>query len=233
MAENRNSSFDSKIVIGLIVVVFGLLLLFRNMGNDFGYRLWHYWPVIFVILGLSMIVRPGGYRRSVTGAVLVLLGVLLILNNLEIIYLRWSAIWPIILIFVGLMILLGNLKRFSKREVGEDFINLSLILGGGEFKFESNNLKGGDITAIMGGGNIDLRNADIAGDQITIDIFALMGGVELRVPTSWQVVISGAPILGGMDDKTSRAAIDESRAAGSKRLLITGTAILGGIDVKN
>ena len=51
----------------------------------------------------------------------------------------------------------------------------------------------------MGGCEIDLRHASIDGEAV-IDIFALWGGVELRVPPDWTVVSRVTPILGGVDD---------------------------------
>ena len=48
--------------------------------------------------------------------------------------------------------------------------------------------RGGDITAIMGGGQLDLRLATIpTGGEAILDIVAVMGGVEIIVPTSWEV----------------------------------------------
>jgi predicted membrane protein len=107
-----------------------------------------------------------------------------------------------------------------------------MIMGGGEFRFDSHDLRGGKISAIMGGGTIDLRDADMSADEITLDAFALMGGIEIWVPTSWQVIMQGTPILGGMENKTVNRTAD-NQTSKPKRLIITGMAILGGIEVKN
>ena len=61
-------------------------------------------------------------------------------------------------------------------------------MGGGDRVVRSQDFRGGEITAIMGGFGIDLRGAAIAGDSATIHIFTLWGGVDLKVPEEWNVV---------------------------------------------
>jgi predicted membrane protein len=90
--------------------------------------------------------------------------------------------------------------------------------------------RGGEITAIMGGFGIDLRGAAIAGDSATINIFTLWGGVDLKVPEDWNVVMSGAPILGVF---TNSAKTFRQGDAAAKTLFVKGAAIMGGVEVKN
>jgi predicted membrane protein len=231
MTENRTNFFDLKVIIGLLVLLFGVLLLLRNLGYDTGIRLWDYWPVILILIGLRILIQPRENRQFLTATILILLGILFLLNNLDIFDFRWRNIWPIIIILVGLSIIYNSFWKPSHRSIGRDYINLSMILGGGEFRYDAKDLKGGSVTAIMGGGMADLRDADMAGDEMIIDTFALMGGFEIRVPTTWQVIMHGTPILGGMENKT----ISQPPAPGKnpKRLIIKGTSIMGGIEVKN
>jgi hypothetical protein len=60
------------------------------------------------------------------------------------------------------------------------------------------------------------------------DVFAMWGGIEIRVPENWTVVGRVTPILGGFDDKT-RPPQQES----TQRLVIRGFVIMGGVEVKN
>ena len=78
--------------------------------------------------------------------------------------------------------------------------------------------------------SIDLRGAGITGESATLEIFTLFGGVELKVPQAWRVVMSGTPILGVFTASTSPIR-DESTPV--RTLIVRGTAIMGGVEVKN
>ena len=103
------------------------------------------------------------------------------------------------------------------------------LMGGGDRVVRSQNFRGGSVTAIMGGFEIDLRGARIAGDSATVDIFTLWGGVEMRVPDDWSVVIQGLPILGAFTN-TARGNPGE---APRKTLIVKGAALMGGVEIKN
>lgn len=84
--------------------------------------------------------------------------------------------------------------------------------------------------AFMGGVGLDLRDAEIAGDEITIRAFALMGGVDIIVPEGIEVHISGIPFMGGLDDKINP---DIPILPGSPVVRIHYFAMMGGIGVKS
>ena len=108
-----------------------------------------------------------------------------------------------------------------------DFINATAILGGFNRKCPSQQFRGGDLTAIMGGGKIDLREARIQADQAVLDVFALMGGIDIQVPPDWIVEPRLTPILGGYTDRRT------PDKTGTQRLVIHGTSIMGGVTVSN
>jgi hypothetical protein len=58
---------------------------------------------------------------------------------------------------------------------------------------------------------------------------AILGGVELRIPESWNVVIQANPIFGGYSDET----IHPEASSSGPLLIIRGSAIFGGISIKN
>jgi len=87
--------------------------------------------------------------------------------------------------------------------------------------------RGGNLVAIMGGCEIDLRNAAIDGEAV-IDVFAMWGGIELRVPADWTVSSQVVPLMGGVEDKTR-----PPRGAAVHRLTLRGVAFMGGIEIKN
>jgi predicted membrane protein len=64
----------------------------------------------------------------------------------------------------------------------------------------SKSFRGGDITNIFGGTELDFTQADING-RVVIDITQVFGGTKIIVPSNWQVVVDMSAIFAGVDDK--------------------------------
>ena len=228
--------FDAKVILALCIIAAGILFLLKNFGVSIEFDIWQLWPVALILVGLSHLSRTKELGPSLGGWILIVIGLLFLLSNLDIIPYVFSDFWPVVLILVGILILKNAFWGFGRAPSSKDFINLSFILGGGDFKFNTKDLKGGTVTAIMGGGTIDLREADIQDEEVVIDAFSVMGGIEIKVPTTWQVDVQGTPLLGGMDNKTSfHAANDKDSRPGKspKKLTVKGMTIMGGLEVKN
>ncbi len=95
-------------------------------------------------------------------------------------------------------------------------------------KVASQRFRGGEVVAIMGGGDIDLRSARMEGEVARLEINLVMGGVNLLVPEDWVVEYQGTPIMGGVED-TSRRPVGSPRG----RLVITGALLWSAIVIKN
>jgi hypothetical protein len=54
-----------------------------------------------------------------------------------------------------------------------------------------------NAVAIMGGDEIDLREAEIEGGELTLNLWALMGGATLYIPDSVELEVGGFSLLGG------------------------------------
>jgi predicted membrane protein len=141
--------------------------------------------------------------------------------------------WPLILVFVGIMMIIkssfirrGIAPPFAESKDANDYLKAIAVMGGFKRSNNSQNFQGGELTAIMGGLEIDLRDASTKGDA-TIEVFTTMGGVEMRVPEDWLVIIEGFPFMGGFEDKTRHP------KDSAKRLIIKGTVIMGGVEIKN
>ena len=136
---------------------------------------------------------------------------------------------PIILVATLIFVITDrNRSNASERQglTTEATFDDSAFLGGVTRKYSSANFRRGEAEAIMGGIDLDFRDATIEGDEARLDVTAIMGGVKVRVPRTWIVVNRVTPILGGVDDNTD--SVD-----GSKRLVIEGTVLMGGLEIKN
>lgn len=102
------------------------------------------------------------------------------------------------------------------------------FLGGVERRNTSQTFRGGSATAFMGGVDIDLRDCRMADGGAQIDVFAMMGGISLKIPRDWTVQSEVTAILGGFQDYSSPPVGSEV-----KRLVITGQVVMGGIEIKN
>ncbi|GAA2343761.1 DUF1707 SHOCT-like domain-containing protein [Streptomyces violaceusniger] len=81
--------------------------------------------------------------------------------------------------------------------------------------------------AVMGGGEIDLREARFEGRDVVIRCFALMGGVQIIVPPDLETHVSGIGLMGGFDH-TGSADGDPT----GPRVTVTGLALCGGVGVE-
>lgn len=228
---------DVKVFIGIAIIIAGVLLfLDNNLGLDLRIDLFDFWPLILMAFGLSHILQPKEARQTIWGWIMLGIGVLFLLDNLHLIYFEFSDLWPLLLILIGFSMLKKHTSLGTDKDKnGPDFINLSFILGGGNHVFTSQNLTGGNITAILGGGKIDLRRAGCEGDTLTIDAFAFWGGIEIMVPYHWKVNIQGTPIMGSFENQTS--SIDNIDGIQvnlpPKTLIVRGSALMGAVEVKN
>jgi hypothetical protein len=238
-----------RIIFGLFIAWIGTLFFLDQMGwVDLG-AWWRFWPVFLIILGAIRLLSPP--RRSVFGAFfLIALGAFFLLNEFHVVGFEWKYVWPGFLVVGGLAMVFRGL-RWSGTSCGGEAVSGSntmtgfAVLGGVERKITSQDFRGGDATAIMGGCDIDLRNASIApGTVAVLDCFAFWGGIEIKVPADWTVEMTGVPLLGGFADtrkETARIIAGVGNLIGSstpvapneKRLQVKGMAVMGGVEVKN
>jgi predicted membrane protein len=219
--ENRcKSIFDAKVIFGLAIIILGLVMFLENLGII---------CYVLILLGIGQLAQPRECRQPWTGIVLIAIGVLFLGNNLEFFYFRFRDFWPLILILIGLSILRHTVWNKKDIPKSNDFVNLSFILGGGDHNYSTKNLQGGKITAIMGGGSIDLRDTNFPEDKVEFDVFAFWGGFDITVPRDWSVNVQVTPIMGGIENKVR----PDAEQHGGKTLVIRGTVIMGGVEVKN
>jgi len=233
METKQNSFFAPRIVLGLGIILIGVLFLLGNMDIIDSHDYVRFWPVILVIVGIAYLIQCQHGPGLFWGIILTFIGTAMLLDRLYFINFNLWNYWPLILVGAGIMMILrasSSRRRteFSEAETSDanSFIKAVAIMGGFKRMNNSQDFKGGELTAVMGGFELDLRDASIKGEAI-IDIFTLMGGMSMRVPEDWLVIFDVTPFMGGYDDKT------RPPKENTKRLIIRGTTIMGGIEIKN
>ncbi|HCS56805.1 MAG TPA: hypothetical protein DIW80_05730 [Gordonia polyisoprenivorans] len=101
------------------------------------------------------------------------------------------------------------------------------IMSGSELKGQAAVADQLSATAIMGGVEIDLREVEFTAPHLTIECVAIMGGIDITVPSDVAVEVGGGAIMGGFSNKASGPG-----APGAPTIHVTGFALMGGVDVK-
>lgn len=218
-----NNPSLARTLAGVGVVGVGVLALLGSLQVINSTDIWStWWPLGLVAIGILMYVSD---RSNVWWAgIFTVAGVGLLLNNLDVIEFNvFSLFWPAVIIGVGISLLRQG-RREPTLNNGDD--NYFVLMSGSESRNASKDYKGGKATAIMGGVNIDLRNAVIK-KKATLEIFALMGGVEIRVPRGWVVKSQAIAFLGGVENKA-----DDLTKADAPVLTIVGNVVMGGVEIK-
>jgi hypothetical protein len=85
-----------------------------------------------------------------------------------------------------------------------------------------------NVINVMGGSDLDLNDAELAGDHVEMTVFSLMGGASIRVPEGLNVEVSDFGFMGG----NSVTIGDERPDPGGPTLRLNLISIMGGSDVK-
>lgn len=216
-----------RIWIGGLFLFIGIGILLHQMNIwDFPYVLRTWWPLLLIAIGVYQLARREN-SSPVASLMIIIIGGLFLLNQWTDINLT-AFIWPLIFIFIGLMIIFSHFKLRKITEFNHTIESFSLF-SGADLRSQSNNFKGGEVVAVFGGAEIDLRDAIISEEGATFDFITIFGGINMAVPENVRVEISGLPILGGWENKTRRVA----KSNDAPMIKINCIAIFGGVEVKD
>ena len=231
---------SGKILVGVLLIAVGLMSIAGNFLH-FPFHFSHYlfsFPAIMMISGLIVLLN---HRNSLAGVLLVAVGGYWFLSRYSDFPVKYwlSEYWPIILILLGAYIILkrdGSNQIPSESEINsDDSLNLDYIddvsiFGGGRKAINSENFKGGKLSIILGGSDIDLHNSSLAEGTHYLDLTVMLGGVDIIVPRDWKIIVNVTSIFGGFDDKR---VIDINQIQESNKvLIIRGFVLFGGGDLK-
>lgn len=233
--RGRGQSESSRVglVWGALIVAAGVALLLDHLGFITIGSLFRFWPMILIFFGVGHLFTPS---NRVWGLILIVVGAVFQLNNLGFTRIVIGDLWPVAIIAVGLVLIWGALRPPPAAKISTDstdMFNAVAIFSGCERRVKSQNFKGGRATSIFGGVELDLRDAQIDGDEATIEVNCIFGGAEIRVPDSWNVHSKSIPVLGGFSDKTHISSAQDTTGGKRKTLIITGAVVFGGVEIDN
>jgi hypothetical protein len=115
----------------------------------------------------------------------------------------------------------------SEGTAESDEIALVTIFGPLEFESRAEDFRGGTLTCLYGGGDIDLREATLDPAGAELEVRIAFGGGRLLVPEDWDVGVNVVAIVGGIGDMRETRV----RPADAPKLTITGFVLFGGLGI--
>ena len=219
-----------RLLVGLTILAVGLLWTLDNMDYIESDPYVQWWPLVLIVIGLLRLLDP--HAGKAPSVVLLILGTFLLLGNLG--YFDWDFgdLIPLGIALLGGKLAWDALRRRQSTPPPVDDpsanVNAFAMMAGIHRSSISHDFRGGSLNAIMGGVELDLRNAQVKeGEQALIDAFAMWGGVEITVPPNWRVIGEVMPLLGGFDDKTA------GQSGNGPVLIVRGAAVMGAVVVQN
>ncbi|WP_273326707.1 LiaF transmembrane domain-containing protein [Vallitalea guaymasensis] len=218
-------------LLGILIIAIGVVILLGRLDiidseNIFG----TYWPLILIAIGLVNLFDK--YGSKTLASVLIIVGVIFQLKELNLKILEGinigEFIFPAIVIIVGAWLIIPKKKRSNKKIYSDNIIDTFCLFSGSDIINDSTDFQGGNLGTAFGGIDVDLRNANITGNEpIIIDAFVAFGGIDIKVPMDWKVEIKGFPLFGGWDNKTKREMADSNKV-----LIVKSFVLFGGLGVE-
>jgi predicted membrane protein len=226
---------NNKVLIGVVLVMAGLFLILRNTGifPNFIDNVVFSWPMLLVTIGLVLTLSSSEKTAGII--VMAVGGFFMIPLVFRETFHMYNMFWPAIFIIVGILFIVSRRKGFTsgatKGMTGDDYIDYVNIFSGVDRQVVSQNFKGGRISAVFGGTELDLTKARLAPGRNDIEIACVFGGATIIVPDTWFVTIEVTPVLGGFTD--SRKLTPGRTVDSTSQLVIKGAVVFGGGEIKS
>ena len=243
------------LLLALIIIGAGVLLLLESihvMPYDLS-RIFISWQMLLIVIGIYNLTSS---QHKTGGVILIFIGGLFLYDKFyDLQFHVWNVIWPTILIIVGVSILLNHTRGkknyfdFGKNppvdegKADEFFDNKSTVVNdadtidevsifsGSEKQITSKNFRGGKITSIFGGSEINLTRAELSNGRNQIEVFYMFGGSTIIVPPDWDVRIDVSAVFGGFSDKRYHQKAEGTNF--NKQIVIKGLVVFGGGEIKS
>jgi predicted membrane protein len=256
MEEHRN--IGSRVILGIILIAIGVIYLAKAFYFPFDIEIFSF-PFILVVIGIIIMFNSGnklfGALVSIFGLILyfgdhvtvwpfffILWGIYIIFKNRTRRHRAFDYNHPEpnlgsnpdekkdfrddIADFVK-----SEKNRYYDSSIKKDYLDDISIFGGGHKVIHSDSFKGGNITAIFGGSEIDLTQCKLAPGENIIDVVIIFGGTTIVVPNNWDVILNVTPLFGGFSNKKSRFVSSVTEPGGT--LIIKGVVLFGGGEIKS
>jgi len=227
----RVSESSSRTVIAVALIALGAMWTLDSLNIMDAEPLLRWWPAVLVMFGLTRLLGIGGRAHVGGGAIITLIGAWMLGSNLDLIHVGIWDLWPLALVAIGVTMIVRSRRPSTAEVVGDTSSEIN------KFAFwsgvrppvhSSQEFRGGELTAIMGGIETNLRGSRIANPPAVIDLLVIWGGVDLKVPEDWRVIVEATVVMGGIDSKIKAPPPDSTQT-----LVLRGMVLMGGVEIKN
>jgi predicted membrane protein len=217
-----------------LIVCLGLLWTGDNLNWWDAGRVMRFWPLALVVVGATLAVQPEDRGRRIFGLILIGLGLWMSFAALFDFELAFWEAWPLIIVALGVRMIMRSTQRvptspsvpLPESMASDQRFSDFAFWSGVKRRVASSAFRQADLTAIMGGIELDLSGASTGGGTAVIDVFAMWGGIEIKVPPDWTVSNQVFAIMGGAEDGST------GPQDSTNRLILRGVVLMGGIEVK-
>ena len=255
MKQDFNNSYQKGYTkglgFGLVLILIGIVFLLFNFNLLPAQLKWVIlsWPSLLIVIGVFKLFK----KQFVSSVILFLVGIFFLVPKIvrafPVVYPNGiedftQNFWPILLIAAGVVLIVGRLfpDRFGDhtftRKSRSNHSNTynrnkgfekNTVFGSGEHIVLEPEFEGGELNAVFGSLEIDLRKTSLKEGTTRLDANAVFGSITIFVPRNWLVETNVDAVFGGFEDKRSHdETIDMSR-----KLLITGASVFGGSELRN
>jgi predicted membrane protein len=202
-----------------ILVTIGCLFLWDSASPEMNLAI-YIWPILIILVGIAMIFKPHR-RKHFHGRHAHFRH---LHDKAESYKHQWETEYP----KTEQEYSDWRERRAKEESTKQDYLDTISIFGAVRKNILSKDFKGGEITCVLGGAEINFMQADING-RVVLDVTQVLGGTKLLIPSNWDVQPEMIAILGGIEDKRQL----NNNISPDKVLVIKGTSILGGIEIKS
>jgi predicted membrane protein len=251
MTCNNSDGYARGSFFALLLIIAGALLFLDNLSVLPVEDIRAYWPAWLIVWGFSIVYYKRTAHSAIWALTLIAAGVLLILGNLHILHVTAGILWPLFLIAAGAMMLVRPIypaewkERLQRRRRSHfaaqsgtstfhgDRLDESAVFSSLNRSVESQNFEGGKLDSVFASIEVDMTQAAISSPTHTavLEANSVFGGIEIRVPRTWKVIMKSTAVFGGCEDKTVPPRPEPGFPLTT--LVVTGGAVFGGISISN
>jgi len=239
-ATSYNKPRGNKALFGLIIIVIGIGILLKQLGLFPFFNIRSTWPIVLIAIGLVV-----GLQKKFTNNAW---WILMLIGGVNLIpYFTFNVgdklvesddlVVPAFLIVGGLVMILKPRKNkacYPNQQfntIDSSYLNTDVVFGGRKEIVTSKDFKGGSVSATFGGCEVNLLQADTTGPGMELQVRSTFGGIEIIVPSGWEVKNEIETIFGSVEDHRSIRMHENSES--KKLLVLKGTCVFGGVEIKS